>query len=206
MRTISYNVYKFGELDEQAKVAAINNCRDEVAGFIQECDADEYRATLGEIESRFNIDVYNWSVDEFRYSYRVTIKCDYNEDDPRMLLRYLNNQVFPNVNLGEYYSTPFKWEGNKPHYKSKRSRVVLNSQYSCCLTGCWCDDGVDDALNHAYDAVRKGWTIREFVDDMLERFFGFWKEDMENAVDDDTIAEHITINDYEFHSDGRLFS
>ena len=77
--------------------------------------------------------------------------------------------------------------------------------YSYCLTGCWCDNAVDDALNNMWDAVRRGDSCYDFVNNMLHNFFHNWQRDMEAVYEDDYVAEHISENGDEFYEDGTPF-
>ena len=81
--------------------------------------------------------------------------------------------------------------------------MLFDKEYSCCLTGCYCDWGVDDAMNKCYDFIRKGWTIRDFIEDMLNGFFNYWYEDRSRDAEDDEVEEFLEANEYEFYKDGR---
>ena len=153
------------------------------------------------MEQIFGIEVNRWEVglcsrpwfefsfDDFHY--------DKGEDWGDLLLRYLNREVLPHVNNFMYYSK---------RRKSKVSKVVLYPYgYSCCLTGCWCDKAVDDALNNMWESIRKGYSCYDFVNNMLHDFFHNWQRDKEAVYEDDYVAEHISVNEYEFYEDGTPF-
>ena len=201
MREINFKVYSYDELSDEAKRVAIEKSRQSVGDILSEYDSDDYRATLNKIEQIFGIEVKKWEVglcsrpwfefsfDDFHYNE--------GEDCGDLLLRYLNREVLPHVNNFKYYS-----KGRN----CKRSKVVLDCYgYSYCLTGCWCDIAVDDALNNMWDAVRRGDSCYDFVSNMLHDFFQNWQRDMEAAYEDDYVAEHISVNEYEFYEDGTPF-
>lgn len=201
MREINFKVYSYDELSDEAKCVAIEKSRQSVGDICSEFDSDDYRSTLHNIEQIFGIEVNKWEVglcsrpwfefgfDDFHYSE--------GEDWGDLLLRYLNREVLPHVNNFMYYS-----KGRK----SKVSKVVLYPYgYSCCLTGCWCDKAVDDALNNMWDAVRRGDSCYDFVNNMLHNFFHNWQRDMEAVYEDDYVAEYISENEYEFYEDGTPF-
>ena len=201
MREINFKVYSYDELSDEAKRVAIEKSRQSVGDVCSEFDSDDYRATLYKMEQIFGIEVNRWEVglcsrpwfefsfDDFHYNE--------GEDCGDLLLRYLNREVLPHVNNFKYYS-----KGRN----CKRSKVVLNHYgYSCCLTGCWCDNAVDDALNNMWESIRKGYSCYDFVNNMLHDFFHNWQRDMEAVYEDDYVAEYISENEYEFYEDGTPF-
>ena len=201
MREINFKVYSYDELSDEAKRVAIEKSRQSVGDILSEYDSDDYRATLKKIEQIFGIEVNRWEVglcsrpwfefsfDDFHY--------DEGEGSEEFLLRYLNREILPHVNNFKYYSK---------RRKSKASKVVLYPYgYSCCLTGCWCDNAVDDALNNMWESIRKGYSCYDFVNDMLHEFFHNWQRDMEAVYEDDYVAEYISENEYEFYEDGTPF-
>ena len=201
MREINFKVYSYDELSDEAKRVAIEKSRRSVGDVCSEFDSDNYRTTLNKIEQIFGIEVNRWEVglrsrpwfdfsfDDFHY--------DEGEGSEELLLRYLNREILPHVNNFKYYT-----KGRN----GKRSKVVLDPYgYSYCLTGCWCDKAVDDALNNMWDAVRRGDSSYDFVNNMLHEFFHNWQRDMEAVYEDDYVAEYISESEYEFYEDGTPF-
>lgn len=201
MREINFKVYSYDELSDEAKRVAIEKSRQSVGDILSEYDSDDYRATLKKIEQIFGIEVNRWEVglcsrpwfefsfDDFHYNE--------GEDCGDLLLRYLNREVLPHVNNFKYYS-----KGRN----CKRSKVVLDRYgYFYCLTGCWCDNAVGDALNNMWGSIRRGCSCYDFVSNMLHDFFHDWQRDMEAAYEDDYVAEHISENGDEFYEDGTPF-
>lgn len=201
MREINFKVYSYDELSDEAKRVAVEKSRQSVGDVCSEFDSDEYRTTLNKIEQIFGIAVKKWEVGLcsrpwFEFSFD---DYSYNEgeDCGDLLLRYLNREILPHVNNFKYYSK------GRNH---KRSKAVLDPYgYSYCLTGCWCDIAVDDALNNMWDAVRRGDSCYDFVNNMLHNFFHNWQRDMEAVYEDDYVAEHISENGDEFYEDGTPF-
>lgn len=200
MRTIKYQIYRYDELSEQAKQVAIESTRDSIADMRIETESAEYRNTLKKIEQIFRVNIYDWHVDEYNTYFRfnfVGIDEDM-ENEPRLLLRYLNTNVLPCIdNQKRYYS--------KTARVSRKSRILCNNGYGYCLTGCWCDDAVDNALNNINQSVKNKFNAREFVENLLEGFFKQWQNDYEYAISDECIAEDIEINDYEFYENGKPY-
>ena len=201
MRTIERKIYHYDELSDKAQKVAIESMRDEISNVRIESDAYEYRNTLDKIEHIFGVKVYNWNVNEydpyFRFEF-TNIEED-TENEPRLLLRYLNTNVLPYIdNKRRYYS--------KTARVSRKSRILSNESYDYCLTGCWCDDAVDNALNNIGQSLKKHLNAREFVESILEGFFKQWQNDYEYSNSDECIAEDIVANDYEFFEDGKPYT
>ena len=200
MRTIERKIFRYDELSEQAKQVATESMRDRIAGTRIESDSADYRNTLEMIEQIFRVNIYDWSVDEYNSYFRfdfVGIDEDM-ENEPRLLLRYLNTNVLPCIdNKIRYYS--------KTARVSRRSRILSSKRYFYCLTGCWCDEAVDNALNNINQSVKKQFNAREFVESILEGFFKQWQNDYEYSTSDECIAEEIDANDYEFYETGKPY-
>ena len=200
MRTIEQHIYRYDELSEQAQKVAIEFMKDEISNARTESDSYEYRNTLDKIEHLFGVKVYDCHVDEYNYFFRFdfTDIDDETANEPRLLLRYLNTNVLPCIdNQKRYYS--------KTARASRKSRILCNNGYEYCLTGCWCDDAVDNALNNINQSVKNRLNAREFVENLLEGFFKQWQNDYEDAISEEYIAEEIEINDYEFFEDGKPY-
>jgi len=90
------------------------------------------------------------------------------------------------------------------HYKHKYSKV-LSEGYSYCLTGTYTDWAVDDAMNKRFEYVRKGYTIREFIDEMLDKFCQLWDEDSNDCFSDEHVQEHLENNECTFLKNGKVF-
>lgn len=198
MRTIQYKVYTYDELNAQAQQLAVDSLRDKIAGTRIESDSFDYHKTLKMIEQVFRVKVRDWYIDSCTHFYRfdfVGIDEDI-ENEPRLLLRYLNTNVLPCIdNKKRYYS--------KTSRVSRKSRILCNKEYNYCLTGCWCDDAVDNALNNINQSVKNQLSAREFIDGILESFFKQWQNDNEYSNSDECITEEIEANNYEFYENGK---
>ena len=200
MRTIERQIFRYDELSEQAQKMAIESMRDEISNVRTESDSDDYRNTLDKIEHIFGVKVYDWSVDEcnFYFRFEFTNIEEETENEPRLLLRYLNTNVLPCIdNKKRYYS--------KTARVSRKSRILCHNSYEYCLTGCWCDYAVDNALNNIKQSVKNKLNAREFVNSILEGFFEQWQNDYEYSNSDECIAETIEANDYEFYENGKPY-
>ena len=200
MRTIEHQIFRYDELNAQAQQVAIDSLRDRISGTRIDSDSVDYRNTLEMIERIFRVNIYDWSVDGYNSYFRfdfVGIDEDM-ENEPRLLLRYLNTNVLPCIdNQKRYYS--------KTARESRKSRILCNKSYDYCLTGCWCDKAVDNALNNIKQSVKNKLNARDFVESILEGFFEQWRKDYEFASSDECIAEDIETNDYEFFENGKPY-
>ena len=198
MRTIQYKVYTYDELNAQSQQLAVDSLRDKIAGTRIESDANDYRNTLEMIEQVFRVKVRDWYIDSYTHFYRfdfVGIDEDI-ENEPRLLLRYLNTNVLPCIdNKKRYYS--------KTARATRKSRILCYKHYDCCLTGCWTDSAVDDALDNINESAKNQLSAREFVEGILEGFFKQWQKDYEYSESDECIIEEIEANNYEFYEDGK---
>ena len=200
MRTIERKIYRYDELSEQAKEVAIESMRENISSAIIESDAVDYKNTLNEIEQIFGVKIYDWNVNEYNsyFRFEFTHIDEETENEPKLLLRYLNTNVLPCIdNQKRYYS--------KTARASRKSRILCNKSYEYCLTGCWCDAAVDNALNNINQSVKKHFNAREFVNSILEGFFKQWQNDCEYSASDECIAETIEANEYEFYESGKPF-
>ena len=201
MRTIERKIYHYDELSEQAQKLAIESMRDKISNAIIDSDSVDYYNTLNKIEQIFGVRIYNWNVNEYNsyFRFEFTNIEEEEENEPRLLLRYLNTNVLPYVdNKKRYYSQTAR--------ASRKSRILYNKSYEYCLTGCWCDSAIDNALNNIKQSVKNKFNARDFVESILEGFFEQWRNDYEFALSDECIAERIDANDYEFYEDGKPYT
>lgn len=212
MREIKFNIYQYDELSAEAKEKAVDNVRETIGSMLCDCDADEYRSALKEIEKIFEIKVYDWCVGYpgtySRWRFNENSRFSDLSDNPRFLVRYLD-EVERYCRKGRFYSSSFrKVPVDKEHpaglaYTKRYSKVMFERNY--CLTGTWTSAVVDDYMEKRWDYVRRHRTIEDFVDDMLYDFFKSWESNQECNYEDETIIDTILGNDYEFTEDGMRY-
>lgn len=212
MRTETITYYYFDELSPEAKEKAIEKMRYKVGGDMVEMTDDDFMECLKKIGETFNITFKHYQVDgEGRYTYRWEFNSHYHwdlgngeyyEDEPRFFLRWFNNEIWWRVYEGKYFS---KTIGTNPYRYIKRHSKVLSGRptFDCCLTGTYTDYAVDDALNNAWEHARKGGTIEEFIDNMLDQFFAQWGKDRDYCFEDCEIEDYLIGNEYEFLESGQ---
>ena len=200
MRTIERKIFRYNELSEQAQKVATESMREKISSARMESDSYDYRNTLNEIEQIFGVKIYDWNVNEYNsyFRFEFTHIDEETENEPRLLLRYLNTNVLPCIdNKKRYYSKTAK--------ASRKSRILYNKSYEYCLTGCWCDNAIDNALNNIKQSVKNKFNAREFVNSILEGFFKQWRNDYEYSNSDECITEDIEANNYEFYENGEPY-
>jgi len=216
MRHETLTLYKFYELNEEAQDRAIKEVGPAITEYANDDDCHEYRAALTEIEKAFGIKVDDYTVGsyypyDFRFHFTESRWANIDWDDitearkPSLLLRYFN-WVDDCCREGKYYF-------GRAHYNEvdhtvtmiERHSKVLFPEYDCMLTGTWCTNAVDDIMNDFWPLYRTGYSIREFVNFMLNRFFLFWQEDLEYHESRAYIVDEIDSQEMEFLADGRRY-
>ena len=209
--TITRTVCSFDELNDKAKERALNKVIESFGYDARDFTSDDYEGTLKEIEKVFHIKVQSWEVDsEYRYHYTFDFTnyrwdswdCDY-EDEPRMLTRFLNNEVFPWIK-GRYFSKSYKDEDGK-WVSKKRYSKVLPDRDGCYLTGVCTDYAFDKAIDNAFEYVRRGYTIRQFVNEVLDEFFSSWGKDLDYLLSEEYAKDQIDEREIEFYGNGDIY-
>ena len=204
MRTIETKVYRYDELSSGAKLNAIRVLRYKLSNEKIEADSYDYRNTLAEIEKIFGIKLQDWSVNGYSPTYFRFYFVNLDEDmenEPKLLLRYLNRFVIPCIDTRVTYYAKNYYE----NHKKRKSRIISYPKYDFCITGAWTDCAVDDALNNIKESIMQGKSAREFVSDMLDNFFKQWNKDCEYACSDESIEDEIVGNGYEFLENGKPY-
>ena len=206
METISLNLYSFGELSEEAQERVIEREGGWISQGRVEIDQDDWMETLERVEKALGIKVKDWEVGLSGYRFGFSFKSSaWNDlaDEARYLLRYLDEKE-SYFRKGKYYSTPFKYEAGKaPSCKSRVSKIMFRSDYP--LTGMWTDGSIGKSWENRWDAVRRGDSIREFVQDMLEDFFMSWQREIEYAYTDEAVASELEEMGFSYLEDGTKY-
>ena len=194
METISFNIYKFEELNEEAQARAIENSRSFIAENLCSFNDEDFRGTLDKIEDVFQIKVRDLDyIPQFRLTSSRWRDVE-DEEGGKMLLRYLED-------------VECSLDNRKRYYRNGKKRIArtMHDAYCCCLTGVYSDSAVDKVLNNMYDAVRRGDSIRDFIKNMLEDFADSWTEANNSSYDDEVIKDEIISLDMDFREDGRRY-
>ena len=205
MKTISINLYEFGELNEKAQERAIDQVRNWVGESQAEIDGDAFQWTHEEMEKALGISI---RFDSRSTNWYIGADGERWEDvlgDPDYLVRYLD-WVDNRVDNRKAFWLPF--EKSRYHHSTMTKRVsnVLANDYDHSLTGEWTDGAFCEFMRKRWDFVRDGWTIDRFVDALVCAFRKAWDEDIEWGYSDDNVREVITNNDFFlFKEDGTRY-
>ena len=201
MRELTVKIYEFSELSEKAQRWAWENGPD-----FSDCYADEYRATLKEFENIFDISVYRWNVDDYRYSFDYVTAgraTEAPEGDALRLARYIWNNYADYILKGRYYSTRGRYIDGQYHYKYRYSKVT-KSMDNCPLTGVCMDF---DILQPVIDCLHyKAFfdSYEELIDACLDSFFRAWRNEIEYCNSFEYFAEMCEGNGFEFYETGEM--
>lgn len=194
--------YTFDELSEAAQHRAWER---EYCNYSEDYSS-EYRETLEAFEYLFDIKVYNWSVDEWNYTYdfRMTEQAEACPDgNPLRVARYIWNNYADSITRGKYYSIGHYING-KYTYKSRHSKILLEMD-NCPLTGTYTDT---DILQPVIDCLHYKQSFDNYEDlitTCLDNFFCSWKKAIEYTNSFEYFEELASINEWQFLEDGTLW-
>lgn len=201
MREITVKLYKFSELSEKAQRRAWE-CGPDFSGDY----SSEYRETLKKFEDIFDISVYRWSVDDYRYSFDYVTAgraTEAPEGDALRLARYIWNNYADDILKGRYYSTRGRYIDGKYHYKYRYSNVTKTMD-SCPLTGVCMDMDILQPVIDCLHYKRFFSSYNDLIDACLDSFFRAWRNEIEYCNSFEYFAEMCEINDYEFYETGEM--
>lgn len=210
MKKIEIALYKFEELREDARKRAIDDARQWVGDTQAEIDYDCWLFTKEEMERVLGIAIKDsgrslmWDFTEVRWDDPDIF------ENPRYLIRYINwvqGRIPADKVLYTYYHRDqAKWTKRYVTYP-KRGSAVISKGYDCCLTGEWTDSTFDKWMANAYDWVRDGLTIDQFVDSLVREFCARWEEDREWGYSDENVRDILEQNsDTDWYlEDGRKY-
>jgi len=216
MKKISITLYEFNELSEEAKQRAINDARPWVVEGQTDIIGDSFWFTIDKIEEAFGIKVeedqngmLGWEWDDAhkeRYEYAVWQSGYEVQDNPKMLVRYLNEVAGRIKSTKSYFLPMEKWmEGRRHITCPKRESKVMFGGYKHCMTGDYSDAIVDEMLAKRWEYVRMGWTIFDYLTDLLVGLKAKWDDELEEMTSDDAIADLLgdTFRGYLFTKEGQ---
>lgn len=204
MKTISFDVYSFDELSEDAQRAARENSPFDFSDDY----GDDYRATLKAFEDIFDIKVYRYSVGgcycpdwDFVTAGRAD---DAPDGDALRLARFMWNNYAGDILKGKYYSTRGEYINGKYIYKSRRSKIKKTMD-DCPLTGSGTDYYILDPVVDCLHYKRRFDSYRELIDECLYEFFRAWAGDIEYCNDFEYFADGARANGWMFTEDGEFY-
>ena len=194
--------YTFEELSPEAQRKAweMGYCN------LSEDYSSEYRTTLEAFEYAFDIKVYNWSVDDWSYTFdfRMAERAEGCPDgDPLRVARYIWNNYAESITRGKYYSIGH-FKNGKYSYKSRHSKTLVEMD-NCPLTGIYTDT---DILRPVIDCLHYKQFFENYEDlitTCLDSFFRSWRNEIEYSNSFEYFAEIASINEWQFLDNGTLW-
>lgn len=201
MREITVKIYKFWELSEKAQRRAWEAAPDLSSDY-----SSEYRETLKKFEDIFDISVYRWSVDDYRYSFDYVTAgraTEAPEGDALRLARYIWNNYAEYILKGRYYSTRGHYIDGKYHYKYRYSNVTKRMD-NCPLTGVCMDMDILQPVIDCLHYKRFFDSYEKLIDACLDSFFRAWRNEIEYCNSFEYFAEMCECNEWEFYETGEM--
>ena len=202
MLTHTIYTYSFDELSEAAQRRAWER---EYYNYSEDYSS-EYRGTLEAFEYIFDIKVYNWSVDEWNYTFDFKMggrADDCPDGDPLRVARYIWNNYADAISKGKYYSVG-RFTNGKYSYKARHSKITKEMD-NCPLTGTYTDT---DILQPVIDCLHYKQFFDNYEDlitTCLDSFFSSWKKAIEYTNSFEYFEEIATINEWQFLDNGTLW-
>lgn len=201
MPTHTIQTYYFDELPENVQRTAYEKDRHNLDGEYYNAD---FRATLREFERLFDISVYSWAVDSYRYTFDFRLPDSRYPDeitDPLRLAVYMWNNYGDIIRRGKYYSTSGRYINGKYSYKHKRSKALYILDDSA-LTGCFCDGHILQPIINCITYKTLYETFDDLITDCLNNFFETWRDCLEYAESFDFYIDEANANEWEYLADG----
>ena len=206
MRSVTTNIYNFGELNETAKGKARQWFREASCE-----DWSDEKKSIEAIGDVLHADRVDYSVGTTGYSYveYVVILNDeiLSMEGNRALTWVFNNWIEPTFR-GKYYGKLIPCEKSKEHpagfrhiYRNSNCTKVFNG-----ITGFYMDMNLYEAYAEMQKSVKKGnaiVTVMGFLKLLEERLTSEWKNEMDYHDSDEYIDEMMEANGYEFYEDGK---
>jgi len=208
MRTIRTKIFKFDELNENAKQVAISNFRQ-----TQDFDYiwDEAHDTVKAFNEVFNLSEGTRSWME----YRTNFDDDIENLKGFRLKKYIWNNFKNEIFTGKYYSkfvdtlkdgTKIEKSNEFPigqRLVTRHSRITLTT--NCPLTGVYYDLDILDPIYNFLDNKDDETTFS----DLLDECFSSLKKSVEGEIEaretDEYVIEEIEDNEMEFTANGMKF-
>ncbi len=184
MKTKTYQVYQFDELNDKAKQKA----KDDYAAIWGFCWADEYKDSLKALAEHFGGKLADWQIDWFNGSY--------------------SSAKFAMPDEGFAYEEGENAQTEEARNAAKLAElgafdpVTLKGTGACKLTGFCADES-------AIDGFRAAWHKGERnLDKLMQAAFVEWLKDGQadctGFYEDAQFSEHCEVNELEFTDDGAI--
>lgn len=230
MKTITINLYEFGELSGEVRKKIVEQKCFDVMDDVMNSFASEYEASLQAFEQATGFGVRGWKVGYYVHQFRrdnpadvVMGTYDYPVEPEdikgHLLWRWCYRFVRDN-RRGEWYY--IGWDKKERVLRldrgnaERRSRIIMEP-----ITGGWlpwtgvCTDCalvepiVEFYLNYHRGKFSEDYSLEDLIDDCLEKFFNEWESEY-NAYgnNEDNIVEEELTNRHDgdlFFANGKIY-
>ena len=194
MKKITVNLYEYNELSETAKHKAHDDYLN--TGF-DSASSYDFRATLYKFCAAFNVNLIEWQVDEFNYSFRFSVN-EPDEMDAQRFATWVYNNFGHLLTEGKSY-----YKGSKRHV----SRVMADAFYwQYALTGCCYDSDILEPVHKCIDRDEDFKSMKELVEDCFDSFFATWKKQIEYENSEEYFEEVCNCNEWYFTESGEFYN
>lgn len=218
MKEVKVKLFPFAELKEEIQEIIINERQSRID--FAEPFYYEHEETLKAFEELMGIKVKNWTIDSYRYNYRIEYAIraymtdgychdvEGEEIKGKYLWRYLMNNVYDDVfprktfikyDAG-YNSEKHRWN------KQRTSRVIREQWNECVLTGvCYDCDILEPIAKYLSKPIDDNYTLDDIVHDCLDNFFSAWQKEIEYYNSYEGVKECLTELDDMYYANGKVF-
>ena len=172
-------VYTFDELSEEAKKVAIDNMRYRVAEDLDYFDADDFGETIKEVCEVFNAESYGNELTNLHY--RGDDYGEYMDENEKETPETVRNFVEDRLKWGDINIDDWGF------------------------TGVYSDDAACQYIRKVLNGEENPDSIDEFIEVLGDQIDYQWEKQQESNCGDETVAEELSANNYEFLEDGTPF-
>lgn len=231
MKTLTINLYEFGELSDEVRKKIVERKCFDVMKYVMEGNASEYEASLQAFTDAIGFSVRHWEVG---YCYHYFRREDQDKEvmgdngypiypencKGKLLWRWCYRFICDN-RRGNYHGKLVPCEKSKEHPVGLRHVYRHSKATMEPITGGWCpwtgvvtdcalnEPIVDYYLNYHRGKFSEDYSLEDLIDDCLEKFFDEWESEY-NAYGDnkDGCVEEELANNYDgdyFYANGNKF-
>jgi hypothetical protein len=186
MKTVE--IYSFDELDEATQKKVIQRYYGDVSEALGDFINDDFLGTSKAICEQLGLKTIRGSYAQFELSDPSAYEYVYLKTDNRDEDGY-------DIYNDDSYESVVAWLNDK--------KQGFKYQDDLYFTGAYSDGAVCDYINKVLSGEEQPQDIDEFLSKLSRIFDRAWEDEFTYGFDDDTIAETIIANDWEFTADGK---
>jgi len=193
--TVKISLYKFPELDKDVQEKIISEWRDDDF-YLWEDDNNKVLTAF--------TNIFPVKVKDYEYGYRNYITCSLSDtisedikelSGLRLRTYIINNYYDVLINAKRYYC--------KNSFKFRDSHIFITTDGT--LTGYYLDDIVLQPIHDFLKNPDERITFESLLRSCLNCWVNASHEDFQEWLSEEAIKDEITINDYDFTIDGKIY-